>query len=325
MSKSASKPFTGKELCVAGIEVIKSVVRQIIFDSESDPETAFEQVRLGKRAKPALRVDLGAEDSFARGIHKYKNHRYECIHVLGEERLADEHIDLTSRSGDLVLVDALDGTDLLERGLGNWCSAAVFYRPTNPVGKRIIAVVVGVANGDVYFSSIDNPTVSVSQKDGSARSVYGPVSAQTLESATICFYGQKIGGLKSLSQTRLIHDGKILDSSNMRFHTLAGIPMMLKLIDRRVRDARGIDVVFDVRGQKPHDVVPGAYLCLKAGAHLLDVNDGEPLTLAKLENCLMFPASKEHKLKYVIGADATITAEIYDLLKPYEGPQAGVA
>ena len=170
----------------------------------------------------------------------------------------------------------------------------------------------------MYFSSIDDPSVSVRQKDGSVRPVFGPANRESLENATVCFYGQKVGGLKSVSNTKLIHGAEVQRVSSVRIHTLAGIPMMLKLIDHRVRDARGIDVVFDIRGQKPHDVVPGAYLCLKAGAHLIDVKGGGPLTLAKLEHSLMFPASKDHKLEYIIGANANLAAEVHALLKPQE-------
>lgn len=321
MSKTVPKEFSSEELCKLGKYVIKMVVRQILDDADNDPDNAFEQLKIGSRGKPALRVDINAEDTASRRIRRYKGEKYRSIGVLGEERLANESLDLTGSPKTWALADALDGTDLIERGLGNWCSALVLYCPSNDVGKRIMAVVVGMPNSDIYYSSQDDPDVWVESKSGSKRKVFGPKvfdekdDPESLDKATICFYGQKISGLKSIFQTKWMQHPELLSSSKVRYQTLAGIPMMLKLSDHRPqKESRGIEVVFDLRGQKPHDVVPGAYLCLKAGAHILDMKDGMPLTIDRLEESLLRPANDESKLKYVMAPTARLAREMYDLL-----------
>lgn len=55
--------------------------------------------------------------------------------VFGEESI-DETIDLTGNVNIHMLVDMIDGTDLLERGFSNWCSAAVVF---DPRGVTILA------------------------------------------------------------------------------------------------------------------------------------------------------------------------------------------
>jgi fructose-1,6-bisphosphatase/inositol monophosphatase family enzyme len=49
-----------------------------------------------------------------------------------------------------------------------------------------------------------------------------------------------------------------------------------------------VDVVFDVTGVKPHDLVPGAHIALKAGAFLGDAS-GRALSEADLANMLLRP------------------------------------
>jgi len=48
-------------LCNAGLWTIGSVLNYIIPFLESDPETAVEEDRIGKRRKKALRIDRDAE------------------------------------------------------------------------------------------------------------------------------------------------------------------------------------------------------------------------------------------------------------------------
>jgi fructose-1,6-bisphosphatase/inositol monophosphatase family enzyme len=83
--------------------------------------------------------------------------------------------------------------------------------------------------------------------------------------------------------------------------------MMMKLIDPICHEAHGIDAVFDVAGQKPHDVVPGAYIALKAGACMRKI-DGTTLSLADLENALLRPA--DQRLKYVLTGTAALCDEM---------------
>jgi hypothetical protein len=109
-----------------------------------------------------------------------------------------------------------------------------------------------------------------------------------------------------------------------RIYTLAGIPMIVKLIDHRIKNAKNIDVVFDLRGQQPHDVVPGAYLAIKAKATMRklwvdsDTKEGKyaDMTLEDLEQSLMRPAASSSKLSYVIASTKELADEITPLLLP---------
>jgi fructose-1,6-bisphosphatase/inositol monophosphatase family enzyme len=55
----------------------------------------------------------------------------------------------------------------------------------------------------------------------------------------------------------------------MRIYNLGGNPMMLKVAERT------IDAVFEVVGQHPHDVVPGAYIARQAGAIVKDLQGND--------------------------------------------------
>ncbi|TDA25606.1 MAG: hypothetical protein DSO00_08510, partial [Archaeoglobi archaeon] len=59
---------------------------------------------------------------------------------------------------------------------------------------------------------------------------------------------------------------KTNEEIGFRIYNLAGNPVMVKLVDHRIKDARGIDAVIEIKGQKPHDMAPGAYIALKGGA-----------------------------------------------------------
>ena len=81
--------------------------------------------------------------------------------------------------------------------------------------------------------------------------------------------------------------------SRKRFESadnLGGNPMMVKVADGNLH------AVFELLGQKPHDVVPGAFIARAAGAVVRDLK-GEDLNLA---NTLMTPNMGQ--MKYIIAA-----------------------
>jgi len=87
-----------------------------------------------------------------------------------------------------------------------------------------------------------------------------------------------------------------------RIYNFGGNPMMVKIPDRSV------DVVFDVFGQEPHDVVPGAYIATQAGAVLTDL-DGKTIDLGEV---LLKP---REKIRYVLAATDSLAAQLRSLLR----------
>jgi len=262
---------------------------------------------------------------FARELRKYKQSTFYDVHVFGEERLRDETLDLTLQSHICVLVDALDGTDLLERGLGNWCCAAVFFYPSGKPGERIRAAVVGLPSSEIYFASADESSAWVEERVGKRREVHGRSGVTALKDATICYYGQKMKNYMSLhesglarkmstmlakSKTKRKTKGKTEPKTNFRIYNLAGIPMMLKLVDKLCQASHGIDAVLDIDGQKPHDVVAGAFIAMKAGAVMRNSITRELVTFEQLEQSLLKPASPDHELTYVLSATDELCGNI---------------
>src|SRR5580704_8235622 len=84
-------------------------------------------------------------------------------------------------------------------------------------------------------------------------------------------------------------------------YTFGGNPMIVKLADRP-KDMNDkvvtgdIDAVFDFVGQQVHDVVPGAYIALKAGAHMSYL-DGSVVNVGTLGAWMNEPTQR---VKYVI-------------------------
>lgn len=77
----------------------------------------------------------------------------------------------------------------------------------------------------------------------------------------------------------------------------------------KVADGR-IHAVFELLGQKPHDVVPGAFIAREAGAIVRDLN-GRDIDLGA---ALMEPNKGD--LRYIIAANETLYQELRDRLQP---------
>src|SRR6266705_2467417 len=76
--------------------------------------------------KPLLVVDLLAEHFFMSCVAR----RFgpDMVEIYGEESLA-LNPDLRQETRTCILIDMVDGTDLLERDFSNWCSAIVVFSP----------------------------------------------------------------------------------------------------------------------------------------------------------------------------------------------------
>ena len=153
------KPFASASLAEAGVFAIRQTLRRIIREFEDDPNTAVRQTIDAETKKRAIDVDLIADREFATQFRHYDGGRYASVVVTGEERPGDSD-SLDGPFGTYVLLDALDGSDLAERGLANWCSAAVFFEVARSTAK-IRAAVVGMPPNHVYFATDDDPRVRV--------------------------------------------------------------------------------------------------------------------------------------------------------------------
>jgi len=283
-------------------------VHRAIKDSEVfAPEAAFETVKVGKREKIALGVDLFAEQLATIELGR-RLKQFQPL-ILGEESLRDEGLDLTNESRIVALLDMVDGTDLFERGMGNWCSAAAFFLPAQ---RQILGAFVCVPEGAVFYWTIDTRfPMKFDLKTGTKTPVTGPSSVRAVAEASVSFYGQKVHNFCSCASPLAHARNHRLQAKGLglRIYNLAGIPAMMKVVD--CDSHRRLDAVFELVGQHPHDVVPGAIITQAGGATILGL-DGAPLDLI---SALLRPANSGHRLKYVLAATPELAAELLMCLR----------
>ncbi len=309
--------------------------------------------RFGNKVKKELAIDSSAQAIFAVDLQKHFPH----IIVRGEEDFDDESLDLRDlewKDKKFAIVDMVDGSDLLERGLSNWCSAVIFFEPQAVSGERILAAFVGMPNGETYYSTNSSENVFVEIKEKENRhhikeplphlsKIHKQYLQTELKNASVAFYGQKVSSLFSIMnrnstdrietlldyvyKAEIEQNAKIKAKINanktlrleetpidFRIYTLNGIPIVVKLIDYRVKEIRKIDAVFNIKGQRPHDVVPGVYLAMKAGAIVRNLEKKRDMTNEDLEDALMQPAKS--KLIYIIASNRKLAMKIEELLLP---------
>ena len=304
MLEKKDKRFHTEDLCDLGAHCIGNAIKTLNKGLRHNMrERYLSHVTLENTAKSSLLADLDVEKDFEVEIQNFQKSRFKQIELYGEECLGSRNIDLTDAPGTYVLVDALDGSDLYEREIHNWCSAAIFFTPKNPIGKRIRAAIVGIPDETIYIASdIENSEVMVTRRNkDDIQNLRGMSEVNQLSNASICFYGQKVGNLLSTLKSPIWES--LLNTSATkkkqlvpRIYNLAGIPMLMKLIDKPSTHGSGIDVVIDLVGQHAHDVVPGAFIAKKAGATMLNLNGAE-ITFEKLEESMLKPNTDAHKLK----------------------------
>jgi hypothetical protein len=319
---------TPSALAEAGVFAIRQTLHCILTEFEEDPEMAVREKLDIKTDKQAIAIDVVADSEFANCLRSYDNERFKSIEITGEERFSEETASFAHRPGTFVLVDPLDGSDLAERGLSNWCSAAVFFEPSRSA-DRIRAAVVGIPPNHVYFATADDPQVRVyrylpklngitlAKTNYKPQPVTGLPPARLLPNASIYFYGQKVKNFVTVAQRPLWHKLRNDTYKNLRVFNLGGIPMLVRMCDHQVKQARGVDAVIELKGQKPHDAVPGLFFAVKAGATVLSlaVHDfGSPLTLPKLEQLLFDPTTPA--VKYLAATSQQLADELLPELKP---------
>lgn len=153
------------------------------------------------------------------------------------------------------------------------------------------------------------------------KTVARPSRVSALREASICFYGQKHKNFIALHKTRLLERiERLLEASDFnnvierkgsenkfRIYNLGGIPMLCNLVNHSTRVAKNIDAVVELKGQKAHDFVPGAFIAMKGGAYACDLM-GKKMTFGHLEELLLRPAYGEQR--YVVAATKELAEEI---------------
>lgn len=300
-------------------------------------ERAFEAMWL-ESGKTLSKVDAQAELGFQESIAKDFG---KDVAVHGEESLGSP-IGLSEETRPSVLVDMIDGTDLLERGFSNWCSAVVIFSPRPPTIEGAFVLQRSDIGTDVYFATrrlahANKREIRIGKSGRSVKiddiELTGPERAKNrnLRDAAVCIYGQKGDALVSLLELR--NEEKFINwlSRNItidiqrrrrkenplrfRFYNLAGNPMMARLAEGVV------DVVFELQGQYMHDVVPGAYIARKSGASLGNTT-GRPIKEQELAEKLLHPT--ESKISYILAANKKMVKELGKLLSPTrQAPASG--
>src|SRR5262249_29310071 len=130
------------EECIRGL----TKVQHEIFDTVwQDPRRSFEQIFLGRQRKAAAVVDVVAEWRLAEQLRR--SLRKLNLLVIGEESLHNGFGELAGHTGLVALVDAIDGTRLLECGWDGWCSVVTVLAPSL---RDIVCAVVAFPSGISY-------------------------------------------------------------------------------------------------------------------------------------------------------------------------------
>lgn len=317
-TNSTNQDYTALQLLNVGIPLVRRVVVQAIQHLRIAAGASLKSLSQEHSEKRSILADEYAQQWFSTELKKKKF--YSDIRVVGEESLdedGDQAVPLRDETRFCALIDPIDGTDLYERGLGNWCTAVTFFRPSSPAGDQIKVAIVGCPDGTVYFARNDVEGAFVTERGvNEARPLRGASSVTSLENASICFYGQKWTNFVLASKLPI---WKILNlaehelkktrpkaSLPMRVYNLAGIPMMVRMVDKLTRRSRGIDLIFETKGQHPHDVVSGAFIAIRGGAKMYDIESNQ-MSSSDLEKTLMWPDSA--RIQYVLAATSELAKD----------------
>jgi hypothetical protein len=173
-----------------------------------------------------LEVDKVAEDHCSRFLTTHFGNDH--IRVLGEETLWKfKGLDLTTHHLEgygnnntqivegaetrlTAIIDMIDGSDLVERNLGNWCSAMIFFKPGK--SPKILFSLIHHEDDTIYGAD-ESGTFALpphARKGGPLLPLKGPQIRRLTRRSTdkklpqetaqisVCFYGQKWGHFASL-------------------------------------------------------------------------------------------------------------------------------
>lgn len=319
--KNGSKKLEPSVVAAALAKTIAEVQNIVRALELNDPAMAFSEVVLGGKAM--LGEDLLAEMLTNVKLRAKLHVTPEEYFMHGEESLAIRKTarDLTAERRPGSLHDAVDGTDLRVLNFGNDCSAAIVVDPTEAPGARILTAAIGLPGQAVYYSIRDSDAVWCWKIKGHKLSTTGPsisfkriVPTTRLADAIVCCYGQKPASLAALIGTGFFDRWLAQPNPLGRFHTLAGMPMVPKMVAPML-GTRPVDVILEIAGQAAHDMAPGAYIALNGGATILHL-DGRPFRIEEIEEAALHPASEQFRMKYVMAASQELAEEAVDWLRP---------
>jgi hypothetical protein len=282
--------------------------------------------------KDMLVVDKVAENECARFLTKAYGE--SNIGVLGEEtlwrlkalNLRTSRVDGYGSRAIVIgrpetrptfLLDMIDGSDLIERGLGNWCSALIFMKPG--IHPQILFSLVQNEDGTIYGADeMGAFVIPAGNPRGGLLPVRGPDTVllskpandkpkrEEIAQIAICYYGQKVGHFATIPPELFAWANASECKKRLRFYNLAGNPMMARLAN-----GESVHAVFEHIGQLPHDAAPGAYIALKAGAHLLNLS-GVKIGADDLATSLMTPSGAQ--MQYVLASTLELADELAQAL-----------
>ena len=318
-------------------DVLVSVERDT--DVKGGDERALLEVETPKEDNITRVADQTAEKaaSFLLKAYLRNTTHKQSLDVWGEESICDktnENLSFRSSIKTVALLDMIDGTDLVNRRLGNWCSAMVFVYPPQ---KEILVSVIGLPTREFYVAEngmqpykvhLRTDAAKISPKLLSDRTELklNPHKTTQLIQAAICFYGQKAANLLTVFGSLLPVAADASSKSNesdranrsrlgeyfhnvgaskpkMRIYNLAGNPMMARVADGT------IDAVIELRGQKPHDVIPGAFIAKQAGAVFCDL-DGNDIDMGE---AVLDPNASN--LRYILARNKSLAEQIVQAVK----------
>lgn len=308
--------YSDEQIIEAGIASVQAAIHTVYENLAADREGALTKYWNERQRKRLLTIDLNAQQIGEDVLKKQLANAPPTIRGEESSLVSVGEVDVAA------LLDMVDGTDLLERNLGNWCSALVLYRTRKPA--RIITAVIGLPNKEIFYTRANQTFVRL---PGTAKEQKVSMTPKTtaLRDASMAFYGQKCGNLCAIvrktafwkrlqdlaeESKKAKEEEKEETAPRFRIYNLAGNPMMLALVDGK------IDVIFETQGQRCHDVVPGFIIALKAGAYLKNLDTERTLTEADIANALCTP---KEKFRYVMACNEELANEMVRLLNSKNG------
>ncbi|MDO8805499.1 MAG: inositol monophosphatase family protein [Elusimicrobiota bacterium] len=307
----ASKNVMSDDIVSRIVAVIVLVIRTIKNDVKLNPASSLRT--FASQKKSALEIDLFAQGLLRMHFQKIFKQAKLVVYIGSEE--CHELPKGWETHDALILTDPIDGTDLFAKDLSNWCCAVVVYKK-----KRILGAFIGMPNETVYFSTyrINGVRKRVPGIPEPVKVVCPRHDDVKLSETTIAWYGQKIKNLfalvrnkKLLAKLEEIEKAEAANKKNknedgkFRILNIAGNPMFMKIIDNHC----SVGAVIELLGQKPHDVVPGAYLAQQAGAIFTDLNGKE----INLSSCLKDP--ENNRVSYILSNSNNTWKELVEILK----------
>lgn len=173
-------------MCFAELTRVQQFIKESAWH---DKERCFEPVQLPTQRKTATVIDLTAEAMLTQGLRRALAKANPII--VGEESLLSQGRGLGGHNGIALLLDAIDGTSLLEHGLDSWCSAVTVF---SPAGGQILASLVAMPSGVRYVATERGAWKLRRQGRGTEKMPLNGPSPQTdLASASVAFYGYRYG------------------------------------------------------------------------------------------------------------------------------------